>query len=102
MRGKESAVKLRWSGWGNRTGANGCKNTAFPGTDSEALIVGLKDLIAISNGSACTFFSYTPSHVLKAMGQKDSDATETVRISWCHLTPAVDWDAVVARIRNLQ
>jgi cysteine desulfurase len=75
---------------------------AFAGIDSEALIVGLKDLIAISNGSACTSSSYTPSHVLKTMGQSDTEATETVRISWCHLTPAVDWEAVVARIRNLQ
>ena len=75
---------------------------AFPGIDSEALIVGLKDLIAISNGSACTSSSYTPSHVLKAMGQSDIEATETVRISWCHLTPEVDWEAVAARVRNLQ
>ena len=75
---------------------------AFPGIDSEALIVGLKDLIAISNGSACTSSSYTPSHVLKAMGQSDGDANETVRLSWCHLTPAVDWNAVVQRIRQLQ
>jgi len=75
---------------------------AFPGIDSEALLVGLKDLIAISNGSACTSSSYTPSHVLKAMGQSDSEATETVRISWCHMTPAVDWEAVVQRIRQLQ
>jgi cysteine desulfurase len=74
----------------------------FPGIDSEALIVGLKDLISISNGSACTSSSYTPSHVLKAMGQSDTEATETVRISWCHRTPAVDWEAVAARIRNLQ
>jgi cysteine desulfurase len=74
----------------------------FPGIDSEALIVGLKDLISISNGSACTSSTYTPSHVLKAMGQTDIEATETVRISWCHLTPAVDWEAVASRIRNLQ
>lgn len=35
-------------------------NLAFPGIDSEALIVALKDLVAISNGSACTSSSYTP------------------------------------------
>ena len=74
---------------------------AFPGLDSEALIVGLKDLISISNGSACTSSSYTPSHVLKAMGQTDTEASETVRFSWCHLTPPVDWAAVADRINSL-
>jgi cysteine desulfurase len=43
-------------------------NLSFPGLDSEALMVALKDLIAISNGSACTSNSYSSSHVLMAMG----------------------------------
>ncbi len=76
-------------------------NVAFAGLDSEALIVALKDLIAISNGSACTSSSYTPSHVLKAMGMTDDQANSCVRISWCHLTPTVDWGAVAERIRSL-
>jgi cysteine desulfurase len=77
-------------------------NLAFPGLDSEALMVGLKDLIAISNGSACTSSRYTPSHVLKAMGLDDDRANGCVRISWCHLTPPVDWEAVASRIRSLR
>lgn len=77
-------------------------NLAFPRLDSEALIVGLKDLIAISNGSACTSSSYTPSHVLKAMGMGDDEANCCVRISWCHMTPEVDWQAVANRIRSMQ
>jgi cysteine desulfurase len=77
-------------------------NLAFPGLDSEALMVGLKDLIAISNGSACTSSSYTPSHVLKAMGLDDAQASGCVRISWCHLTPPTDWEAVATRIRALR
>jgi len=77
-------------------------NLAFPRLDSEALIVGLKDLVAISNGSACTSNSYTPSHVLKAMGMGDDEANCCVRISWCHMTPEVDWQAVADRIRSLQ
>lgn len=77
-------------------------NLAFPGLDSEALMVALKDLVAISNGSACTSSSYTPSHVLKAMGMDDDEANACVRISWCHLTPEVDWDRVAERIRALQ
>ena len=77
-------------------------NLAFPGLDSEALMVALKDLVAISNGSACTSTSYTPSHVLKAMGMDDDQANACVRISWCHLTPAVDWELVADRIRTLR
>lgn len=76
-------------------------NLAFPGLDSEALIVALKDLVAISNGSACTSNSYTPSHVLTAMGMSDDEANACVRISWCHMTPAIDWNAVADRIRFL-
>lgn len=77
-------------------------NLAFPGLDSEALIVALKDLVAISNGSACTSSSYTPSHVLKAMGMSDDEANSCVRISWCHLTTDVDWGAVAERISSLR
>lgn len=77
-------------------------NVAFPGMDSEALIVSLKDLVAISNGSACTSSSYTPSHVLTAMGMSDDEANSCVRISWSHLTEPVDWGAVSARIKSLR
>jgi cysteine desulfurase len=77
-------------------------NLAFSGLDSEALIVALKDLIAISNGSACTSSSYSPSHVLKAMGMTDDEANQCVRISWCHITPEVDWAAVAERIRAMR
>lgn len=77
-------------------------NLAFPGLDSEALMVALKDLVAISNGSACTSSSYTPSHVLRATGMSDDEANACVRISWCHLTPEVDWDGVAKRIQTLR
>lgn len=76
-------------------------NLRFPGLDSEALIVALKDLVAISNGSACTSSSYTPSHVLKAMGMSDDEANACVRISWCHLTPEVEWKTIAERIGKM-
>jgi cysteine desulfurase len=76
-------------------------NIAFPGLDSEALMVALKADVAVSNGSACTSSSYTPSHVLKAMGFTDDEANEAVRFSWCHLTPDVDWPGLAKRIRDL-
>lgn len=77
-------------------------NFSIPGFDSEALMVALKDLIAISNGSACTSSSYTPSHVLKAMGIHDDEANSCVRISWCHLTPQIDWAAIADRIQTMR
>jgi cysteine desulfurase len=76
-------------------------NLSFPGLDSEAMMLALKDIIAISNGSACTSRSYQPSHVLKAMGVPDQIIQGAVRISWCHMTQGPDWSAVAARIRKL-
>jgi cysteine desulfurase len=36
------------------------------------------------------------------MGLDDDRANGCVRISWCHLTPPVDWEAVASRIRSLR
>ena len=51
---------------------------------------------------ACTSSSYTPSHVIKAMGYSDDEANEAIRLSWCHLTPEVEWEAVAGRIVGLR
>ena len=77
-------------------------NFSVDGVDSEALILALKDLIAVSNGSACTSQSYDPSHVLEAMSLPPSAIAGAVRMSWCHMTPDVDWSAVVERIESLR
>ena len=76
-------------------------NLSFPGLDSEAVMVALKGDIAISNGSACTSASYKPSHVLKAMGLLDEEIMGALRISWCHLTPSIEWAAVARRIATM-
>lgn len=57
-------------------------NVTFPGVDSEALMIALRDDMAISNGSACTSTSYDASHVLIAMGLSEDEANESVRLSW--------------------
>lgn len=63
-------------------------SVAFPGKDSEAMMLQLKDKVAISNGSACTSHSYEPSHVLSAMGLDRALIESTVRISWgASITP---------------
>jgi cysteine desulfurase len=67
-------------------------NVSIPGIDSEAAIVALKDIAAISNGSACTSASYTPSHVLQAMGFSQDRIDQALRISWSHLTVEPSWD----------
>jgi cysteine desulfurase len=76
-------------------------NISIPGMDSEALILVLKDIIAISNGSACTSQNYTLSYVLTAMGLSEDRVKGALRLSWCHLTPDVDWDAVVLAIQKV-
>ena len=77
-------------------------NLSIPGLNSEASMVALKGLVAISNGSACTSSNYTTSHVLKAMGLPEKEALSALRISWCHLTPEVDWKAVVELLNALR
>lgn len=77
-------------------------NFSVKGIDSEALMVALKDLVAVSNGSACTSQKYSPSHVLMAMGLSREAVSGAVRMSWCHMTPEVDWDAVATRIGSLR
>lgn len=77
-------------------------NLSVPGVNSEAAIVAVKSLVAISNGSACTSQSYTPSHVLEAMGLGAERVQGALRISWCHLTEEPDWDAVVGAVQRLQ
>ncbi|MFF3060186.1 cysteine desulfurase DndA [Streptomyces sp. NPDC057909] len=57
-------------------------NVTFDGLDAEALILRLKDQVAIATGSACTSASYTPSHVLTAMGLPEAVASNGLRFSW--------------------
>lgn len=77
-------------------------NLSFAGLDSEAAMVALKGEVALSNGSACTSASYTPSHVLKAMGVPDEEIMGALRFSWCHLTPEVGWSVVASALRRMR
>lgn len=77
-------------------------NMSLPELDSEAVMVALKGLVAVSNGSACTSHSYAPSHVLKAMALGEETVRSALRISWCHMTEDVDWREVVRVIETLR
>ena len=76
-------------------------NFSVPGVDSEAIMVAIKDIAAVSNGSACTSQNYSPSHVLEAMGLPEEAVAGAIRLSWCHMTKDVDWSGIVERISGL-
>lgn len=66
----------------------------FPGVDSMALALMLREQIAFSLGAACQTRASTPSHVLRAIGVPDEEIEQTVRIGfgWS----STEQDAVVA------
>lgn len=76
-------------------------NFSVPGVNSEAIMIACKDIASMSNGSACTSTSYTPSHVLLALDLPEDAVSGALRISWSHLTPEFDWDLLVQRILRL-
>jgi cysteine desulfurase len=76
-------------------------NVSFGGVDAEALIVALREQVAISSGSACTSASYQNSHVLTAMQLPKERVQEATRWSWCHRTPFPNWQAVLSKIQLL-
>lgn len=76
-------------------------NLRFDTIDSEAVMIALRDLVAISNGSACTSSTIEPSHVLTAMGLHEAQSTAATRWSWCHLTPTPAWPEIRRAIELL-
>jgi cysteine desulfurase len=77
-------------------------NVSLPGINSEQAIKALKNVIAVSSTSACTSHTHTPSHVLAAMGLSPARVEQSIRLSWCHMTPEVDWQEVENILRALR
>lgn len=77
-------------------------NVSLPGISSDQAINALKRVIAVSSTSACTSHTRTPSHVLNAMGRSPSQVESSLRLSWCHMTPDVDWDTVIGILHKLR
>ncbi|MBO0879189.1 MAG: cysteine desulfurase DndA [Mycobacterium sp.] len=69
--------------------------------DSEAVMLALKDTVAISNGSACTSQSYDPSHVLTAMGLSADRVQGALRFSWSYLSTEPDWHQLQQSIAQI-
>ena len=79
-----------------------CINFSIPKVDAEAFMLSTKDLIAVSNGSACTSTTYEPSHVIKAITQDQEKIRGAIRISWCHLTEGkIPIKEIIERLKNI-
>jgi cysteine desulfurase len=96
-----SAVEHRVNGDATRSQAH-VVNVTFPGIDSEALMMQLQNVVAISNGSACTTSQYAPSHVLNAMGLSDDLVHSAVRISWGPGIKEVPASCLLDAVRRLR
>lgn len=73
-------------------------NVSLHGVSSEALMISTKQFCSISNGSACTSKSYSPSYVLVAMGIDKDTIESSVRISWGPDTNLDDAKKAVAEL----
>jgi cysteine desulfurase len=77
-------------------------NFTIPSINSEAAMVMLKGVVAVSNGSACTSNSYKASHVLSAMGLDDDRINGAIRMSWSHMTEELPLDKLVSTLTQLK
>lgn len=69
-------------------------NVSVEGVDGQALLLGLRNVAAISSGSACSSTSTAPSHVLKAIGHSDDLAYASLRFGIGRFTTAEEIDHV--------
>lgn len=80
-------------------------NITLPGVESEAMMIALRDELAISSGSACTSAAVMPSHVLKALGLSDEAVHSSLRFGVGRFTTdsqiQAAGDAVVTAYRRL-
>ena len=103
----DQIIKLMKSLNGNLNGdekylLGNCINFSVPNVDAEAFMLTTKDLISVSNGSACTSSTYEPSHVIKAMTNDEDKLKGAIRLSWCHLTDdKLPIDNIFSRVKNI-
>ena len=72
------------------------------GLDAESVMEAWRDLVAISDGAACTSQSHTCSHVLAAMGLASERRDGAVRLSWCHASTMPDLEGMVRAIERFR
>jgi cysteine desulfurase len=77
-------------------------NASFKGLDSEAFIVATKQLIAVSNGAACSSHAYERSHVLEAMNIEPWRVGGAIRFSFSHESSFPDKKALADIIESVR
>ena len=77
-------------------------NFSVPGVNSEAAMVMFKGIASVSNGSACTSSSYTPSHVLTAMGLSSDRIQGAIRVSWNHMTNELPLEQMINALKSVR
>ena len=70
-------------------------NVSFSFVEAEALMLALKDTVAVSSGAACTSASLEPSYVLRAMGIDEDRAHASIRFGLGRGNDDAEVDAVV-------
>ena len=73
-------------------------NVSFPHAEAEALMIALKDTVAVSSGSACASASVEPSYVLRAMGVDEELAHASIRFGLGRFNTEAEVDAVAAKV----
>jgi cysteine desulfurase len=81
-------------------------NLSFAYVQGESLLMSLKDIVALSAGSACSSGSHEPSYVLRAIGVDDTLASASIRFGLGRYTTADEIDivtqAVVEKVERLR
>jgi cysteine desulfurase len=72
-------------------------NVRFAGVDAASLLIALPG-VALSTGSACTSAAITPSHVLRALGLSEREASSSVRFGIGRFNTEAEMDDVAARV----
>ncbi|MEQ1565270.1 MAG: aminotransferase class V-fold PLP-dependent enzyme [Myxococcota bacterium] len=81
-------------------------NVSFDGVEAAALLIAVRDVVALSTGSACSSEALSPSHVLTALGGEPTVAQRSVRFGVGRFTTKAEIDrvaaAVVEAVRSLR
>lgn len=76
-------------------------NISFDRLEGQAVLLELNRWnVAVSSGSACSSGKQAPSHVLKAMGQSDEAAYQSLRITWGPQTTEEEIHLLTERLKK--